>query len=72
LPPAARSKELTLSEIAGEAVCAGVSCAAAGSKVIADVTTSDIKIEGLVISAPTISMNSTERQRSAQPFNKLD
>jgi len=32
-------------------------------KVIADVTTSDIKIEGLVISAPTISMNSTERQR---------
>ncbi len=68
MPPAARSIELTFSEIAGEAVCAGVSCAEAGIKVIADMTTSDIKIEGLVISAPTISMKAA----LPQPFNKLD
>jgi hypothetical protein len=72
LPPAARSKELTFAEIAGEVVCAGVSCAEAGIKVIADVTTSDIKIEDLVISAPH---NKHELNREAalpQPFNKLD
>ena len=62
MPPAARSKGLILSEIAGEGVCARVFCAKAGIKVIADVTTSDIKTEGLVIGASIISMNSTERQ----------
>jgi hypothetical protein len=72
LPPAARSKELTFSEIAGEAVCAGVSCAEAGIKVIADVTTSNTKIEGLVIQC-THNKHEFNRQAALpQPFNKLD
>jgi hypothetical protein len=40
-----------LSEIAGDAICAGLSCAEAGIKVIAEVTTSKINIEGWGICA---------------------
>jgi hypothetical protein len=72
LPPAARSKGLTFSEIAGEGVCARIFCGEAGIKVIADVTTSDMKIERLVIGAPINRHELNTETALPQPFNKLD